>query len=52
MAKAAKPAAAMSGPIINGRRGPTWSTSRPAQRDSTNMIRMKGRSAAPAAVAE
>jgi hypothetical protein len=50
-ANAANPAAAISGPATSGGLGPNRSTSLPAQRDSTNMIRMNGSSAAPAAAA-
>jgi hypothetical protein len=50
--KRAKPHAAINGPTTSGSLGPYLSTSPPAQRESRNMIKMNGKKAAPAAVAE
>jgi hypothetical protein len=52
LAKSAKPAAAMSGPIVNGSFAPNRAMSPPDQRESKKISRIRGSSAAPAAVAE
>jgi hypothetical protein len=50
--KSAKPRAAINGPATSGIFGPYFSTSPPAQRESRKIIKMNGKRAAPAAVAE
>ena len=51
-ANSANPAATTAGPIVSGPRAPKRWMSPPDQRDSPPMIRVKGRNAAPASVAE
>ena len=51
-AKAANPEAAISGPMIRGSLGPYRETRPPDQRERRNISRIKGREAAPVAVAE
>src|SRR5215470_2517745 len=51
-AKRAKPAAAMSGPMIKGGFAPWRVIKPPDQGERKNIIRIRGRAAAPVAVAE
>ena len=52
MANRAKPNAAITGPMISGSLGPYRATRPPDQRESMNISRIRGSTAAPVAVAE
>ena len=50
--RSTKPIAAIAGPMVSGSLAPKRSINPPDQRDSTAMMTVKGRNAAPASVAE